>query len=172
LNAATIWFEKNRPDCIGTDGKIKIPIHTPAVLEYLGSLCRNGLVRSRLKEGDEISDNQAEPCAYSTLSSHRSALKDLYRQAGIAPTGELDTEIRKVVVGYQKCLNDLKKRGLFSITEGKQPLASGGYNILADELLSCDPTNRAHGGQETTGSFAWAFFVLMWNLMSRTETVD
>ncbi|KAJ1395035.1 hypothetical protein B484DRAFT_309458, partial [Ochromonadaceae sp. CCMP2298] len=108
----------------------------------------------------------------STLSPHRSAIKDLYTQAGVGPTAELDTEIRKIVVGYQKLLNDLKKRGLFSITEGKHPLASRGFYLLAAKLLRFDPTDRPVGGQGSTGSFAWAFFLLMWNLMSRTETVD
>jgi hypothetical protein len=170
--AALIWFEKNRPDCIGSDGRLEIPIPTNAVSDYLGSLCKNGFKRSQVKEGEDIPEGQAEPCAYSTLSSHRSAIKDLYTQAGVGPTAELDTEIRKIVVGYQKLLNDLKKRGLFSITEGKHPLASRGFYLLAAKLLRFDPTDRPVGGQGSTGSFAWAFFLLMWNLMSRTETVD
>mmetsp|Transcript_24788 Transcript_24788/g.53604 ORF Transcript_24788/g.53604 Transcript_24788/m.53604 type:complete len:558 (-) Transcript_24788:1093-2766(-) len=168
----TLWFEKNRPDCIGPDGKIKIPIPTAAVIDFLGSICRGGYERSKVKDADEIPEDQAEPFAYSTLSSYRSVIKDLYRQVSTGSGAELDTEIRKVMVGYQKLLNELKKRGLFKITEGKQPLMSSGYNMLAGKLLSFNPTERPVGGQATTGSFAWAFFLLMWNLMSRTETVD
>ncbi|KAJ1383614.1 hypothetical protein B484DRAFT_341876, partial [Ochromonadaceae sp. CCMP2298] len=76
----------------------------------------------------------------------------------VAPSAELNAEISKVVVGYQKLLNELKKRGLFKITEGKQPLMSAGYHMLAEKLLSYDPRTRKVGAQASTASFAWAFF--------------
>jgi hypothetical protein len=63
-------------------------------------------------------------------------------------------------------------RGLFKITEGKQALMNAGYIMLAKLLLRFDPRTRKVGAQASTASFAWTFFVLMWNLMSRTDSVD
>ncbi|KAJ1442958.1 hypothetical protein B484DRAFT_462686 [Ochromonadaceae sp. CCMP2298] len=49
---------------------------------------------------------------------------------------------------------------------------SAGYHMLAEKLLSYDPRTRKVGAEASTASFAWAFFVIMWNLMSRTDSVD
>ncbi|KAJ1382077.1 hypothetical protein B484DRAFT_316598, partial [Ochromonadaceae sp. CCMP2298] len=71
------------------------------------------------------------------------------------------SEISKLIMGYQKLLNDLRKRGLFKITEGKQALTSTGYYMLAECLLDFDPRTRKVGAQASTGSFAWAFFTII-----------
>jgi hypothetical protein len=171
-NAARLWFAEHHPECLTADGQIDIPIPTTAAIEFLASHCRRGYERNKVKDGEEIPEGQLEPVAYSTLNNFRSSLKDLYKQRNIAPTGDLDSEISKLIMGYQKLLNDLRKRGLFKITEGKQALTSTGYYMLAECLLDFDPRTRKVGAQASTGSFAWAFFTIMWNLMSRTDSVD
>lgn len=170
--AATRWFAEHHPECLTPHGQIDIPIPTAAAIEFLASHCRRGYERSKVKDGDEIPEGQLKPYAYSSLNNFCSALKDLYKQKNIAPTADLDSEISKLILGYQKLLNDLRKRGLFRITEGKQALTSTGYYMLSECLLDFDPRTRKVGPQASTGSFAWAFFTIMWNLMSRIDSVD
>ncbi|KAJ1406964.1 hypothetical protein B484DRAFT_307516, partial [Ochromonadaceae sp. CCMP2298] len=75
---------------------------------------------------------------------------------------EVEHAISTIVVGYQKLLNDLRKRGLFKITEGKQALMNAGYVMLAKLLLRFDPRTRKVGAQASTASFAWTFFHIGW----------
>jgi hypothetical protein len=110
IDQAKLWFALHHRECLDRKGDIKISIPTNAVRDFLASICRLGYVRNLVKDGAEIPEGQAEPLSYSTLNNYRSALKDLYREKKITPADEVEHAISTIVVGYQKLLNDLRKR--------------------------------------------------------------
>eukprot|EP00644_Phytophthora_capsici_P008981 jgi/Phyca11/68153/gw1.6.559.1 len=83
---------------------------------------------------------------------------------------QLDMELRRVLEGYEKVINNLKKRGLMKINEGKRQLKVSGFELLALKLMTLEPTKKGQAWSNVT--FGWSFFVLMWNLMSRADSVD
>ncbi len=108
----------------------------------------------------------------STLTGYRSALVDLYREKGKTLERTLDTELKSVLHGYVKVVCALKQQGRMAINEGKRHLKWSGYVLLAKKLMTRTPTERDHGPSWSSIVFGWAFFVIMWNLMSRSESVD
>jgi hypothetical protein len=81
-------------------------------------------------------------------------------------------QMKEILDGYEKLLNDLKKRGLFRLTEGKRELQFSGYEMLCAKFMKKDPAEKHVGGSWATTTFAWFFLVLAWNLMSRSESVE
>ena len=72
---------------------------------------------------------------------------------------------------YAKCINSLKRKGLYSTQEGRRPLLMSGLRVLAMAFLTFTP--RAVGQDSwATYIFAWGFLVVMWSLMSRSDSVD
>ncbi len=59
-----------------------------------------------------------------------------------------------------------------SIREGKSPLQARGYNLLAFKLMTIIPASRNGRGNWSMATFGWCYFVLMWNLIARRESVD
>jgi hypothetical protein len=55
----------------------------------------------------------------SNVQGYRSALIDLYKKLHPRLGSALDTELKAVLDGYEKLLNDLKNRGRMKINEGK-----------------------------------------------------
>ncbi|KAE8960226.1 hypothetical protein PF011_g30165, partial [Phytophthora fragariae] len=101
---------------------------------------------------------------------YRSALVDVYRAKLLEMDPQLDTELRRVLEGYEKVINSLKKRGLMKINEGKRQLKLSGFELLALKLMTIRPVKK--GQTWPTVLFGWSFFVLMWNLMSRADSID
>ncbi|KAG6942306.1 hypothetical protein JG687_00019135 [Phytophthora cactorum] len=83
---------------------------------------------------------------------------------------QLDTELRRVLDGYEKTVNSLKKSGLMKINEVKRGLKSSIFGLLALKLMTEAPSRK--GQNWGTTLFGWSYFVLMWNLMSRSESID
>ncbi|POM59321.1 hypothetical protein PHPALM_31967 [Phytophthora palmivora] len=70
---------------------------------------------------------------------YRSALVDVYRSKLLGFDPQLDTELHRVLESYEKVINDLKKRGLLKINEGKRQLKASGYDRPALKLLTIEP---------------------------------
>ena len=83
---------------------------------------------------------------------------------------DLDKELKNILDGYKKIINKLKQRGLMKIHEGKREISNAGYQLLGLKFLEKLPARN--GGSWSTVTFAWPFFVLLWNLMSRSDSVD
>jgi hypothetical protein len=78
-------------------------------------------------------------------------------------------ELKTTFEGYEKTINDLKNRGLMDINKGKMHLKSGGNDLLAKKLMQQHPSTS---GSWSTTVFAWSYSVLIWSLMSRSDSVD
>jgi hypothetical protein len=53
----------------------------------------------------------------SNVKGYRSALVDLYKKDHLTLENSLDTELKAVLDGYEKLINDLKKRGKMKSTK-------------------------------------------------------
>lgn len=170
------WFVANRPDCLNNSNTaFNLPIPTRELLEYFGHLCMAAHVRDALKSPEEITGDMDEPLSTSTVVGHRSAIIDLYTNAKMKMDARTVDELDRLVDGYEKTVTSLKSRGLMKLHEGKRPFSASGYFLLADKFMRRNVERSGRhsvAGQWSTTMFGWTFFVIMWNLMSRSDSVD
>ncbi|OWZ02720.1 hypothetical protein PHMEG_00025674 [Phytophthora megakarya] len=170
LNRLSEWLSLHYPDCVSREderSKIKLPLEKSVVLEFFGSIC---FVAAELDKLDVNTGDLGVPLSSSCVKGYRSALVDLYKNEQRILNPDTDRELNILLEGYDKLINDLRKRGLMKISEGKQYLKSSGYSLLASTLMKSRPEKSGQTWATTT--FSWAYFVLMWNLMSRSESVE
>ncbi|KAF4150570.1 hypothetical protein GN958_ATG00232, partial [Phytophthora infestans] len=156
VNAMTAWLALHFPQTIDSiTKKMLIPLPKEAILVFLII----SVVLLTCVTAISL------PLSASCIWGYRSALVDVCRAQLIELDHLIDTELRRVLEGYEKVINDLKKRGLMKINEGKRQLKGSGFELLALKLMKLEPVKK---GQ------AWStvFFVLMRNLMSRADSID
>ncbi|ETK73628.1 hypothetical protein L915_19461 [Phytophthora nicotianae] len=94
---------------------------------------------------------------------------DVYPSNLLKLDPQLDTELRRVVEGYQKLNNNLKKRGVMKINEGKRQLKINGFEMVAAKLMKLEPKTT---GQAWSTVLFGSGFILMWNLMRLANSID
>ncbi|ETO62550.1 hypothetical protein F444_19549 [Phytophthora nicotianae P1976] len=165
----TTWLASHHPDNIDSKTKkMRIPLPKPAVLGFFGHICSPTHVCER--DSVEAGASSKTPLSASCIWGYRSALVDVDCAYLSELDPDIDTELRRVLEGYEKVVNNLKKRGLMKINEGKRELKASGVDLLALKLMTLEPMKK--GQAWWTVLFGWSFFILMWNLMSRVDSVD
>jgi hypothetical protein len=149
-----------------------IPIPVDALIKFFGHLCSIAHQRSALREGEELGDDDVESPPYSSVSLYRSAIFDLWKQLKIPVPADTTLQQKRILDGYEKVLNNLRRRGLAKITEGKKDLGFDGYRMLSEKFMEKNPGDKHVGGSWGTKTFAWSFYILCWNLMSRSDSVQ
>ncbi|KAG2770460.1 hypothetical protein PC116_g19612 [Phytophthora cactorum] len=139
-----------------------------AVLAFFGHICSPAHTCDL--DSVHVNDATNAPLSVSYIWGYRSALVDVYCAKLIELDTQLDTELRRVLDGYEKTVNSLKKSGLMKINEVKRGLKSSIFGLLALKLMTEAPSRK--GQNWGTTLFGWSYFVLMWNLMSRSESID
>jgi hypothetical protein len=168
IGTMTQWMRENHSDAIDEQSDaIRLPAERNAVLAFFGHICSAASLRDEATS--DVESTQA-PLSFSGVTGYRSALVDLYRGAELQLDPDLNAELKTILDGYQKLLNDLKKRGLMKINEGKRHLKSSGYSMLASKLMSQTPGTSSQSWPSIV--FSWSYFVVMWNLMSRSDSID
>eukprot|EP00644_Phytophthora_capsici_P008318 jgi/Phyca11/114661/e_gw1.26.378.1 len=66
------------------------------------------------------------------------------------------SKLRRVIDGYEKVINSLKKRGLMKINEGKRQLKIRGFDLLSVKLMTITPVKK--GQSWATVLFGWSYF--------------
>ncbi|ETN14130.1 hypothetical protein PPTG_07789 [Phytophthora nicotianae INRA-310] len=169
VNVMKTWLSQHYPGTINTDiMELRVPLPKEAVLAFFGHICEAAF--SCDHEEMDARDAPRVPLSASCVWGYRSALVGVYHNKLLELDQPLDTDLRRVLDGYEKEINNLKKRGLVKINEGKRQLKASGYKLLARKLMSITPTKR--GQSWATVLFGWSYFVLMWNLMSRSDSID
>ncbi|KAJ8579002.1 hypothetical protein ON010_g202 [Phytophthora cinnamomi] len=169
VKTMTEWLMAHYPDTIdNTTRHMRVPLPTYAVLAFFGHLCESAHVCDR--DGVSAQTTASVPLSASCIWGYRSAIVDVYRANFLKLEPRLDTELRRVLEDYEKTINSLKQRGLMQINEGELPLKSSGFEIVVSKLMALKPVTK--GQTWYTMWFGWSFLVLMWNLMSRTDSVD
>ncbi|ETK74116.1 hypothetical protein L915_19021 [Phytophthora nicotianae] len=165
----TTWLASHHPDNIDSKTKkMRISLPKPAVLGFFGHICSPTHVCER--DSVEAGASSKTPLSASCIWGYRSALVDVDCAYLSELDPDIDTELRRVLEGYEKVVNNLKKRGLMKINEGKRELKASGVDLLALKLMTLEPMKK--GQAWWTVLFGWSFFILMWNLMSRVDSVD
>lgn len=101
------------------------------------------------------------------MNSYKNALEFCWKTHGEVKQEmpkEICHEIAEFIVGYQREYNDAKQRGEVPMMEGKCPMSFTGYRYIA--LKAVQATNDC-----MQNIFAWAYLVLCWNLMARSDNV-
>jgi hypothetical protein len=165
------WCLSNFPSAIH-DGVILVPLPQNCIIAFLESLAEPAKRRMSLCGPSEIDARTAiMPYSAEYLSLFRCAIIDLYKQKNIKINDELSTEIKNTMKGYEKICNDLKKKNLMRRQKGKRELRLDGYTLIAKKLMILKQPHR--GGQTYQSStFAWSFYVLLWNLIGRPEILQ
>lgn len=179
------WYEESWPQEV-VDGKLSLPLSDESVIAFFTHKCMFAIVRKDLKGRHEITEATAnEPYVPSYLTGFRSALVDLYRLKKQKMSQYLNDKLKELLDGYEKMCNDLKKKGLMTLNPGKRELRRDGYILICTKLMKYKPpmnveakkktgsTKRVtNSGSWATSVFAWSFFTLLWNLISRPESVE
>ena len=160
------WLKVNHPSCVNRSDELKIPVSNGPIISFFGNLAQPAHDRSRCNEGDPLGP---DPMSVSCIRGYRSALVFLYTKVDKKLSEKTDTELTKLLDGYEKLINDLRKRGLMKVLEGKRHLQYNGYSLLCDKFMKLMP---GRGDSWSMVTFCWSFFVLMWNLMSRSDSID
>ncbi|DAZ97624.1 TPA: LOW QUALITY PROTEIN: hypothetical protein N0F65_002243 [Lagenidium giganteum] len=166
MNVLVTWLHAHFP--AAESGTVRLPADRDAVISFFGHICQSA---SRC-DGDDESASSPSNTSLSVScgggGGYRSALVDAYREQGLTFDSSVDGELHRVLEGYEKLIDNLKKRGLIKISDAKRHLKWSGFTLLATKLFRQTP---ASSGQ-STAIFTWAYFVLMWNLMSRDDSID
>jgi hypothetical protein len=123
----------------------------------------------KLDGPENISDKDPDPFSVSHIKGFRSAVVHLYTRKNMKLHPELDREMSRMIDGYDKVINDLKKAGLMKPNEGKRALKFEGYSYLCRALVKLVPSKN---GSWSLCSFMWSYFTLLWNLMSRSDSIS
>lgn len=166
------WCKRHRPEALAEQDKVIIPMSTSLVTEFFGYLCIPARERSRVTSPEDVPPDADDPPSSSTLTTYRSALVDLYRQQKLKISDEWHTQVKSILDGYEKTINDLRRRGLMKINEGKRHLKFRGYELISKKFMTMSPTGERVGSNWGTSIFCWSFLTMLWNLMSRSESVS
>jgi hypothetical protein len=165
------WCEKNHPSAI-VNRELTIPIEKDVALEFFGFLSADANQRDALEGPQDLPEGAVDPISHSTLTGYRSAISDLYRQHGQKLSVDLDAGIKGITDGYKKLINSLRQRGLMRAHEGKSHCRINGYQLLCNKFMTRDVSEFPVAGNWSFVTFTWAYFTLLWNLISRTDSVD
>ena len=113
--------------------------------------------------------------ATSTIQGYVSALRNYYRDEGVAWPDDLKDALSEILAGHSRDVARLKKSGHMTLGEGKDSISIGGYMRVSMKLLSMKAVSQGFkngvAGDWRSGCFGWAYTTLMWNLMSRSISV-
>lgn len=181
INSILDWLRLHDPESVDEEHKtIRIPLSQKSILNFFGHICKHA---ADLADKSVCSLDGSVPLSFSSVEGYRSALVDLYKLESIPFDQQVEARLKGLLDGYAKTINDLRKCGLLNNKEGKRDLTWSGYKLLSTKLMIQTPPRENKRKKNSTASqvnaqswagvpFAWTYFVLMWNLMSRSESIE
>ena len=121
LEQIKAYFVKYHPEAL-VDGEVVPPIQTEPLLDFFSYIFIGAHERSKLDGPDDIPEKEPDPYSSSLIKGYRSAVVYLYTEKLLKIDPELDGEINCMIEGYEKVINELKRRGLMKPGEGKSAL--------------------------------------------------
>ncbi|KAG3081737.1 hypothetical protein PI124_g19116 [Phytophthora idaei] len=135
------WLIAHYPSTIDDDTReLRLPLPKEAILTFFGHICSPAHDCDR--DGINANDSSSVPLSASCVWGYRSALVDVYHSKLLELGQPVDTELRRVLDGYEKVINSLKKRELMKINVGKRQLEASGFEMLALKLMTITPAKR------------------------------
>lgn len=168
LNQIEEFFKEHHPDAL-TDGKLCAPLEHGPLLHFFSYVFMGAHERLKLGGPENIPSKEPDPFSCSQIKGYRSAVVYLYTQKALKLDPDLDEELGSMIDGYEKVINDLKQKGLMKPNEGKSALKFLGYKCLCEALAKLAPPRN---GSWSLCVFMWSYFTILWNLMSRSDSVS
>ncbi|KAK1934611.1 hypothetical protein P3T76_011220 [Phytophthora citrophthora] len=162
------WLKAHRPNTVDeSSNAMCLPLPKDVIMAFFGHICS----AAQACDQDNMASSVASstPLAVSTVWGFRSALVDVYRKQNVLWDSKIDDALCSALEGYEKTINDLKKRGLMKVNEGKHQLTMSGFELVLLKMMSLEPNTK--GQAWSTVVFGWCFLVLTWNLMSRADSI-
>lgn len=181
------WYMVKYPNEVDdSECELILPLSDASIIAFFTSKCFYAHQRMDLNGPQDLTDELKvnEPYSPEYLQGFRSALVDLYRRkTGNKFSNTLDDKLKAMLEGYEKICNDLRKKSLMALNPGKRELRRDGYVLICKKLMKFDPTQakknkapkstkKASNGSWSSSIFGWCFFTLLWNLISRPESVE
>eukprot|EP00644_Phytophthora_capsici_P006800 jgi/Phyca11/103475/e_gw1.8.808.1 len=95
------WLSEHHPDTIDASTKeLLIPLPKDAILGFFGHICSPAHACDR--DGVDSKDSPSVPLSASCVWGYRSALVDVYHSKLLELDQPVDTELRRVLDGYEK----------------------------------------------------------------------
>jgi hypothetical protein len=153
---------------------VKLPLDPNIVLSFFGFLTKSATALDMANcAGIECDE---KPMSVSHLTGFRSAIIDLYKNAGPEAMASwnqhIELELKKAGDGYSRLMNQFRQKGLVKINEGKRHLRWDGYSMIARKFMLSEPKRNQSGEDWDMVLFGWSFYVLTWNLMSRGDSSE
>ena len=102
--------------------------------------------------------------SYQHVNGYTSAIKDYYSAREVKISDEIEKFLKLFFDGYVRTIAKLKKDGVMSIVEGKQPMSFKGYKLLAAKAI-------AQEKDYNLAIFSHLYLLLCWNLIARCVSV-
>jgi hypothetical protein len=163
------WLQLKYPEALLGD-EIIVPLPTGCFMMFLDTVALPARMRVPLNGPEDLTaETSLSPYSVEYLNSFRNAVVDMYKNSNTKLTEAENIEIKGFIKGYEKTLNDLKKKNLMTNKKGKRHIRFDSYKIIAFKLM----TLHGQGVNKSFASstFAWCFFVLLWNLIGRPEVL-
>ncbi|KAG6954797.1 hypothetical protein JG687_00011590 [Phytophthora cactorum] len=121
------WLIAHYPSTIDDDTReLRLPLSKETILVFFGHIC-----------------SPAHDCDRDGINANdSSALVDVYHSKLLELGQPVDTELRRVLDGYEKVINSLKKRELMKINVGKRQLEASEFEMLVLKLMTITPAKR------------------------------
>lgn len=160
---------------------LKLPLDQKAVMSFFGLLALdpNGENAEQLeffrRKGKKEKNLAISPAA---LGAFRSALAWYCGLQHQELVRELYSKLTFLISGYKKKIAAMKKSGELPAIEGRHHIGMKGYRFLAEKFFQLTPEikegNKLNNKQQNSFNeslFAWPYWLLLWNLMQRSETI-
>ena len=95
-------------------------------MSFFSSVFVGAFERNKLNGPEDVGENDPDPFSSSQIKGYRSAVVSLYTEKLMKIDPALDAELGSMLEGYEKVINDLKKKGLMKPGEGKSALKISG----------------------------------------------
>lgn len=135
-------------------GNIALPIQPNTIKAFFGSIHD-----ANRHTGREL--EEARSLTYSTMKGYRAAIMHYYKSKFTSVDERLRRTLDAFMKGFKRNIASLQQEGHMKIRQGKSPITFKGYTTLAQKFYS----------MKSVEYFAAPFFILLWNLMSRSESV-
>ena len=99
---------------------------------------KRAVIEEDQQEEDEMENGMSKAtCSVSSLNAHKSAIKGLYTEQGVAMRDELNRELIDLSNCYSCVVAKKKREGVMESKEGKDPLPFPACKKIAERFLFC-----------------------------------
>jgi hypothetical protein len=146
--------------------RLRLPLPLHVLLHFFGDISRPFRDKQGRKAVHFLDSNRKKETyapVYGTISRYKSNLFECYRKRDIPLDPVVMRKLEDLLKGYKNGVAEFKKQGLMKTQDGRLPISLKGFSFIAKKFATLlDPKESL---------FSWPYWVLLWNLMQRSETI-